>query len=83
MAEKSNVTIEEFIAEENDGFQRNFVGVFLSDRMIPFLNFLKIMKRKGGHYPFTILNTYRSNLPDTYWWSILYIYPKKQLFFFR
>ena len=57
MAGKSNVTTEEFIEEENDDFQINFVGVFVSDRMIPFLNFLKIMKRKSDHYPFTILNT--------------------------
>ena len=57
MAGKSNVTTEEFIEEENDDFQINFVGVFVSDRMIPFLNFLKIMKGKSDHYPFTILNT--------------------------
>ena len=29
-----------------------------------------------------ILNTDRSNLPGTHWWSILNIYPKKQLFSF-
>ena len=57
MAGKSNVTIKYFIEEENDDFQINFVGVFVSDRMIPVLNFLKIIKRKGDHYPFTILNT--------------------------
>ena len=69
MAGISNVAIEEFIEEENDDFQRNFVGFFLSDRRTPFLNFLKMMKRKGGHYPFTILNTDRSNLSTTHWWS--------------
>ena len=57
MAGKSNVTIKYFIEEENDDFQINFVGVFVSDRMIPVLNFLKIIKRKGDHCPFTILNT--------------------------
>ena len=82
MAGISNVTIEEFIEAENDDFQRNFVGVFLSDRTTPFLNFLKMMKKKGGHYPFMILNTDRSNLPGIHWWSILNIYPKKQLFLF-
>ena len=83
MAGISNVTIEDFIEEENDDFQRNFLGVFLSDRMTPFLNYLKMMKRKGSHYLFTTLNTDRSNLPGTHWWSILNIYPKKQLFFFE
>ena len=39
-------------------------------------------KRKGSHDLFTILNTDRSNLPGTHWWSILNIYPKKQLFSF-
>ena len=57
MAGISNVTIEEFIEEENNDFQRNFVGVFSSDRTTPFLNFLKIIKRKCDLYPFTILNT--------------------------
>ena len=74
MAGISNVTIEEFIEEENDDFQRNFFAVFSSVRTTPFLNFLKMMKKKGGHYPFTILNTDKSNLPGTRWSSILNIY---------
>ena len=78
----SNVTIENFIGEENDDFQRNLVGVFSSNRTTPFLNFLKMMKRKGSHYPFIILNTERTNSPGTHWWSILNIYPRKQLFLF-
>ena len=41
-----------------------------------------MIKRKGGHYSFKILNTDRSNLPGMHWWSILNIYPKKQLFLF-
>ena len=35
MAGISNVTIEEFIEEENDDFQRNFVGVFSCDTTTP------------------------------------------------
>ena len=46
----SNVTIEEFIEVGNDNFQRNFVGIFSPDRVTPILNFLKIMKTKGGYY---------------------------------
>ena len=81
MAGISNVTIEESIEEANDDFQRNFAGVFSSDRMTPFLNFLKMLKRKGGYYHFTILNTDRSNLLDTHWRSILNIYPKSNCFY--
>ena len=47
MAGISNVTIEESIEEENYDFQRNFADVFSSNRMTPFLNFLKMMKTKG------------------------------------
>ena len=82
MAGIPNVTIEKLIEEEDVDFQRNFVGVFLSDRTTPLLNFLKMMKRKGDHYPFTILNIDRSNLPGTRWRSALNIYSKKQLFLF-
>ena len=38
MANISNVTIEEFIEEEKDDFQRNSVGDFSSDRKTSFLN---------------------------------------------
>ena len=67
MAGIFNVTIEEFIEEENNDFQRNLVGVFLPDRRTSFLNFLKMMKRNGGHYPYMKLNIDRSNLLGTHW----------------
>ena len=41
-----------------------------------------MMKRKGSHYPFVILNTDMSNLQGIHWWSIVNIYPQKQLFLF-
>ena len=83
MAVTSNVSIEEFNDENSYGFQKkNFVFFFSSGRTTPFLNFLKMIKRKGSHYPFKILNTDRSNLLGMHWWSILNIYPKKQLFLF-
>ena len=41
-----------------------------------------MMKRKGSHYPVTILNTDRSNLPGTHWWRLLNIYPKNPLILF-
>ena len=78
MAGISNVTIENFIDEEIEDFQINFVGIYSSNRTTPFLNFLKLMKRKGSRYPFVIVNTDRSNLPRINWWSIINIYPKKK-----
>ena len=80
MADVSNVTIEEFIEEEDINFQRNWC--FYVWKKTPFLNFLKMMKRKGSHYPVMILNTDRSNLPGTHWWSLLNIYPKNPLILF-
>ena len=41
-----------------------------------------MMKRKGSHYPVMILNTDRSNLPGTHWWSLPNIYPKNPLILF-
>ena len=32
-----------------------------------------MIKQKGGYYPFAILNTDRSNLPGTHWWSYFYL----------
>ena len=46
MAGISNVTTEELIEDENDDFQGNFVGVFPSDRVTPFLNILNIYPKK-------------------------------------
>ena len=64
MAGISNVTIKELI-EEDDNFKKTFVGAFSFNRTTPFLNFLKMIKRKGC-YPFVILNTDRSNLPGAH-----------------
>ena len=59
-----------------------FVGVFSSNSATSFINFYGLVKKKGSTYPFAILNTDRSNLPGTHWWSILNICPTKQLFLF-
>ena len=80
MAVTSNLSIEEFNGEKNYGFQRIFF-FFSSGRTTPFLNFLKMIKRKGGHYPFKMLNTDRSKLPGTHWWSILNIIQKGSCFY--
>ena len=62
-------------------FREIVFSVFSSDRTTLFLNFLKMMKRKGSHFPFTIFITDRS-LPGTHWWSIPNIYFKNLLLLF-
>ena len=59
--------MEKFIEEENDDLKRKFVGVFLSNSVTPVMNFYGLVKKKGGTYPFAVLNTDRSNLPGTHW----------------
>ena len=76
----ADVTIEKLIAEENGYLKRNFVCVFSSNSVTPFINFYRLAKKKDSTYPFSILNTDRSNLPGTHWWNILNIYPRRQLF---
>ena len=66
MAGISNVTIEKFIEEENDDFKKTFVDVILSNSTTPFIYFLKRIKQKGSYYPFSVLNTHRTNLPGTH-----------------
>ena len=34
-----------------------------SSSVTPFINFYGLAKKKGGTYPFIVLNTDRSNLP--------------------
>ena len=82
MARITNVTIEKFIEEENNDLIKNFVGVFLSNSVTPFISFYGLVKEKGSTYLFAILNADRSNLPRTHWWSMLNIYSTKQLFLF-
>ena len=82
MAGTTNVTIEKIIEEENDDLKRNFVGVFSSNSVTPFINLYGPVKKKSSTHPFAILITDRNNLPGTQWWSILNIYPSKQLLLF-
>ena len=61
---------------------KKFVGVFSSNFVTSFITFYGLVKKKGSTYPFAILNTDRSNLLGTHWWSILDNCPTKQLFLF-
>ena len=78
----SNVTIEEFISEEDDDFKKDFISVFFSNHITHFLSFYRIIKEKGSLYPFAILNTNRNTKPGRHWWNILNIHPSKQLSLF-
>lgn len=56
--------------------------VYFQNSVGSSIKFLGLVKKKSSIYPFTFLNTDRSNLPETHWWSILIIYLSKQLFLF-
>ena len=77
----SNFDTEEiFNKANNNDLLKNFVGVFLSNKMNKFLDFKKMMK--GMKYPFLIANTDRSDKQGTHWWSILDIDGKKDFLLF-
>ena len=77
----SNFDTEEiFNKANNNDLLKNFVGVFLSNKMNKFLDFKKMMK--GMKYPFLIANTDRSDKQGTRWWSILDIDGKKDFLLF-
>ena len=78
----SNLTIEEFINEENDDLKNNFVGVFPSNFITHFIAFHQLIKEKRGSYSFMIMNTDRNNKKGTDWWSVLELHNRKTLFLF-
>ena len=59
---------------------KNFLGVFLSDKINKFIIIEKITS--GKIYSFIISNTGRSNGSVTPWWSISNILPKSEILFF-
>ena len=78
----SNEQIEKAFRDINDtDLLDNFVGVFSSDYMNKFINHTAMIK-KSGKYPFIIVNTDDSQKAGTYWWSMLDIEPKTDIFFF-
>ena len=81
MSGKSNLTIEEFINEENKDLKKNFVSVFPPNFITCFIAFHQLIKEKHGYYPFMVMNTDRSNKNGTHWWSVLEISNRKTLFF--
>ena len=62
--------------------KKNFAGVYSPDSITRYLKFYDIIKEKRAKYPFAIFRTDRENKSGTHWWSILDIYPKKDLLLF-
>ena len=76
-----NFEIEKVFKEiNNKDINKNFLGVFPSDKINKFIMFEKMMP--GKKYPFIISNTDRSDEGSTHWWSILNISPKSELLLF-
>ena len=66
---------------DNEDLLENFIGVFPSNYMNKFINHVAKMSDRGK-YPFIIANTDASDKPGVHWWSILYIEPRNDIFFF-
>ena len=75
----SNFETEKLFKEiNNEDINKNFLGVFPSDKINKlFIMFEKMMLCEK--YPFIISNTDRSDEGGTHWWSILNISPKSEL----
>ena len=79
----SNLEIEKTLQKiGNDAVNKNFISVFLSDKMNKFINFHQVMKAKGAKYPFLISNMDRSYKEGTHCWGISDNHPKTEIFFF-
>ena len=77
----SNFEIEKVFKEiNNEDINKNFLGVFPSDKINKFIMFEKMML--GKKYLFIISNTDRSDKDGTRWWSILNISPESELLHF-
>ena len=79
----SNFQIEDAIKKIGDeDLSENFVGVFPSNYMNKFINHAAMIEDKKGKYAFIIAKTDKDNKRGTYWWSILEIEPRNDIFFF-
>ena len=79
----SNFEINKFFEnEENQDLKNDYMGVYLIDSITTYINFYEIIKKRNGKYPFAIFNTGKQNKPGTHWWSLMVIYPKKNLLLF-
>ena len=66
----------------DEDIENKFVGTFPLNHMNKLINHNLIICEKKRKYPFIIASTDASNKSGTYWWSILKIEPKADIFFF-
>ena len=79
----SNYQIEDAFKKIGDeDLLENFVGAFPSNYMNKFINHVAMIS-DSGKFPFIIANTDASDKPGVYWWSILDIEPRTDIFFFN
>ena len=79
----SNFQIEDATKKIGDeDLLENFVGVFPSSYMNKFINHAAMIEDKKGKYPFIIANTDSGDKGGVYWWNILDIEPRNDIFFF-
>ena len=80
----SNFQIESAIKNlNNNTINEKFVGVAPANHMNRFIDSKSLMPvKKRDNYLFLIANTDSAEKNDTHWWSILYIEPKTDPFFF-
>ena len=77
-----NFKIKRFIEKSsNADLKGNFSGVFASNEISYFVNSLHLIRKKDAQYPFTILNTNRSDRAEMHWWNILDLHPQKRNIF--
>lgn len=64
----SNLEIEKTLKDlNNDVINKNFIGIFTSDKINTFIDFHKIMKGRGAKCPFLISNADKSDKEGTHW----------------
>ena len=75
---KSIYNIKIFREINNDDLNKNFLGVYPSDKINKSITFERMMP--GKKYSFLISDTDRSDQGGTHWWSVMNILPKSKLF---
>ena len=62
-------------------FQKNFVGVFPSNKMNKLIDHAAMIS-ESGKFPFVIGSTDADDKPGVHWWSMLDIEPKNDIYIF-
>ena len=62
-------------------FQKNFVGVFPSNKMNKLIDHAAMIS-ESGKFPFVNGSTDADDKPGVHWWSMLDIEPKNDIYIF-